>query len=120
MNAIREKKCSTCGTPFNCGDALTGNKCWCNDYPPIFAPTDVVDCLCPSCFKTACSVKIDEYVATITPENATANRAKDLPETMSLIEGIDYYVEEGNCVFKPWYHLKRGYCCGKECRHCPY
>lgn len=33
----------------------------------------------------------------------------------------DYYFnEEGLLVFTEAYHLKRGYCCGNKCRHCPY
>lgn len=120
LNTIRVKNCSTCGTSFNCGDTLQGSKCWCNDFPPIFNPSDIIDCLCPSCFKKACLVKIDEYVATISPETALTNKAGALPKTTNLVEDIDYYIEEGNYVFKAWYHLKRGYCCKNACRHCPY
>ena len=33
----------------------------------------------------------------------------------------DYYVsEEGFIVFTEAYHLKRGYCCKSNCKHCPY
>jgi len=33
----------------------------------------------------------------------------------------DYYLtEEGYIVFTEAYHLKRGYCCQSNCRHCPY
>jgi hypothetical protein len=32
----------------------------------------------------------------------------------------DYYMENGLMVFTAAYHLKRGYCCGSGCRHCPY
>ncbi|HEY2858871.1 MAG TPA: DUF5522 domain-containing protein [Terracidiphilus sp.] len=32
----------------------------------------------------------------------------------------DYYLENGLMVFTEAYHLKRGYCCGSGCRHCPY
>lgn len=33
----------------------------------------------------------------------------------------DYYLtEEGFIVFTEKYHLKRGYCCQSNCRHCPY
>jgi hypothetical protein len=32
----------------------------------------------------------------------------------------DAYVENGLMVFTEAYHLKRGYCCGNACRHCPY
>ncbi|MEL7221339.1 MAG: DUF5522 domain-containing protein [Bacteroidota bacterium] len=37
-----------------------------------------------------------------------------------LQEGLDYYLENGNYVFTEHFHLKRGYCCGSKCRHCPY
>ncbi|RKR84760.1 hypothetical protein BDD43_5012 [Mucilaginibacter gracilis] len=40
---------------------------------------------------------------------------------MSLIEGIDYYINpDGNFVFMEAYHLKRGYCCKNGCLHCPW
>ncbi len=39
---------------------------------------------------------------------------------MQLQEGIDYYIEKGLYVFTEHYLLKRGYCCGSGCRHCPY
>ena len=32
----------------------------------------------------------------------------------------DYYFEGPNLVYTAAYHLKRGYCCGSGCRHCPY
>jgi hypothetical protein len=33
----------------------------------------------------------------------------------------DYYINEnGMLVFTEAYHLKRGYCCGCACKHCPY
>lgn len=38
----------------------------------------------------------------------------------SLIEGEDYYLEDGNWVFTAKYLLRRGYCCRSGCRHCPY
>ena len=118
--AVRVKICATCGTSFNCGDSEGGIACWCNDFPPIFKPLETDDCLCPVCFKQACVVKIEEYVATITPETATNNKAAFLPKQTSLIEGIDYYLENNNYVFKEWFHLKRGSCCTNGCRHCPY
>ena len=36
------------------------------------------------------------------------------------LEPGDYYMEGPNLVFTAQYHLKRGYCCGSGCRHCPY
>jgi hypothetical protein len=40
--------------------------------------------------------------------------------TDELIEGEDYYLENGNWVFTAKFLLKRGYCCRSGCRHCPY
>jgi hypothetical protein len=37
-----------------------------------------------------------------------------------LIENEDYYVEKGRWVFTATFLRKRGYCCGSDCRHCPY
>ena len=33
---------------------------------------------------------------------------------------IFFFNEEGYIVFTAAYLLSRGYCCGNECRHCPY
>jgi len=39
----------------------------------------------------------------------------------NLVENIDYYINEnGFFVFTKAYHLKRGYCCGNNCKHCPW
>ena len=34
----------------------------------------------------------------------------------------DHYIDPdtGSMVFTANFHLKRGYCCGSGCRHCPY
>ncbi|HEY6413433.1 MAG TPA: DUF5522 domain-containing protein [Edaphobacter sp.] len=32
----------------------------------------------------------------------------------------DFYWEGPYLVFTSAYHLKRGYCCNSNCRHCPY
>lgn len=37
-----------------------------------------------------------------------------------LVEGIDFYWENGFVVFTEIYLRKRGYCCQSGCRHCPY
>lgn len=50
-------------------------------------------------------------------------KINDLPETSNqpkLIEGVDYYFENGLMVLTARFLLKRGYCCGNKCRHCPY
>ena len=38
-----------------------------------------------------------------------------------LKEKIDYYInDDGDYVFTENYHLKRGFCCKNECKHCPW
>jgi hypothetical protein len=32
----------------------------------------------------------------------------------------DFYFEGPYMVFTAAHHLKRGYCCNSDCRHCPY
>ncbi len=45
---------------------------------------------------------------------------KDRMPPPALEEGDYYFTPEGFLVFTEQYHLKRGYCCGSGCRHCPY
>jgi hypothetical protein len=117
----REKTCSQCSDVFQCNTGEKSAGCWCNSYPPLFAPDPVINCMCPSCLHKASVAKINAYVAGLTVENAiTDNKAKDLPPAKRLIEGIDYYMEQTNYVFTAWHHLRRGYCCKNSCRHCPY
>ncbi len=40
--------------------------------------------------------------------------------SQNMIEGVDFYYENGYIVFTEKYHLEKGYCCGNGCRHCPY
>jgi hypothetical protein len=44
----------------------------------------------------------------------------NITETLPKIEEGDFYVENGFFVFTEQYHLKRGICCGSNCRHCPF
>ncbi|HEY3625963.1 MAG TPA: DUF5522 domain-containing protein [Terracidiphilus sp.] len=43
-----------------------------------------------------------------------------MAENPPRLEPEDYYMEGQYMVFTAAYHLKRGYCCGSGCRHCPY
>jgi hypothetical protein len=40
-------------------------------------------------------------------------------QPLALQDG-DFYLEGDRMVFTAAYHLRRGYCCGSQCRHCPY
>ena len=51
--------------------------------------------------------------------------AQDDPRCQRLfdagyIHGDFYFTAEGYVVFTEQYLLRRGYCCGNRCRHCPY
>ncbi len=43
---------------------------------------------------------------------------------MSFTDKFDkedyYFSEEGYIVFTEAYHIKRGYCCNNNCKHCPF
>ncbi len=41
-------------------------------------------------------------------------------KTEKFVEGIDYYFEDGLMVLTEYFLKKRGYCCGNDCRRCPY
>ncbi|MSP09380.1 MAG: hypothetical protein EXR23_03370 [Flavobacteriaceae bacterium] len=47
-------------------------------------------------------------------------KPKSQPGDSQLSAQGDYYMENGFCVFTADYHKKRGFCCGNECRHCPF
>ena len=54
------------------------------------------------------------------PKSQTSDKM-DLGCTPIKLEDDDYYLnEDGLMVFTRSYHLKRGYCCGSKCKHCPY
>ena len=42
------------------------------------------------------------------------------PAQVHADEDEDCYFEGNNMVFTAAFHLKRGFCCGSSCRHCPY
>jgi len=44
----------------------------------------------------------------------------DYSSIKNLEDDEFYYSDEGYIVFTEKYHLKRGYCCESNCRHCPY
>lgn len=50
------------------------------------------------------------------PASASSQQQANQP----LVEGRDYYLENGYLVFTEYYLQQRGKCCGSGCRHCPY
>jgi hypothetical protein len=41
-------------------------------------------------------------------------------EKGKLLPSLYYINEKGLLVFTEEYHLQRGHCCGKTCKHCPF
>jgi len=41
-------------------------------------------------------------------------------ERLGMVHGDCYFTPEGYLVYTAQFLLKRGYCCGNSCRHCPY
>lgn len=71
------------------------------------------------------------YFCTLIPGDKTSsyqaqNEEKEIKRVImqfsnNKLEPEDFYFsEEGYKVFTEAYHLKRGYCCKNNCRHCPY
>ncbi len=121
------KVCIGCNRKNNCAVDGAGS-CWCSGYPSLKKLNDLSDldfeikesCLCEKCLKAEIKQKIDLFV-----ERFRKGEVKNVAPAISngsakLIEGLDYYIENGFWVFTQWNHLKRGYCCGSGCRHCPY
>lgn len=108
-------KCSLCDSDLVC-DSLAS--CWCFDYPAILPVQKSNGCMCKSCLSHEVKKKIDAFV--IDFKKGKIQNVALKYNGGKLIEGIDYYLEDGLWVFTEWYHLKRNKCCGSECRHCPY
>jgi hypothetical protein len=55
------------------------------------------------------------------PANYNPEPAPQKPESGNdELQPEDFYYEGPYLVFTAAYHLKRGYCCNSDCRHCPY
>lgn len=119
MNSVQQKGCSSCGESFTCGPERGEDKCWCDHLPRVsLVANEDQDCLCPKCLREA----IQELNCT---GSSAAESVHPLRQTVvnpqySLVEGEDYYLEGEMIIFTARYHLRRGYCCGNVCRHCPY
>jgi len=53
------------------------------------------------------------------PAPLTTPQPEEVSSPSALTEE-DFYYEGPYLVFTAAYHLKRGYCCNSNCRHCPY
>lgn len=108
--------CERCQATYEC---MVNDTCWCLDYPHILSLNSQESCFCPDCLSKMIQERISVLVQDDTPENRKLIASLGTPK--KLKEGIDYYInEDGLYVFTRWYHLRKGYCCGNGCLHCPY
>ena len=120
----RPAHCPICSEPNCCrletGEAYKG-PCWC-ERPTLsvaavrrlIADLPEPRCLCPACL---------EGIAAnpeITWEELTARRRPGEAQTQPTPGAGDFYLEGATVVFTEQFHLRRGYCCGNGCRHCPF
>lgn len=104
---MTKKICERCHSEFECGSKSTntdGDKlpCWCLQLATAEnIPEKFKDCLCAKC--------LNEFIVTKTSDDPKTEMEPDF-----------YFDTNGLMVFTKSYHLKRGYCCGNGCRHCPY
>jgi hypothetical protein len=54
------------------------------------------------------------------PDKAPLPKAAEAPTAGEPLAPEDFYMEGPYLVFTSAYHLRRGYCCNSNCRHCPY
>jgi len=102
-------RCPLCGRPNNCqlaGSDERKGPCWCSsvEIPESLIARIPVEqrlraCICQACLEAFCREQASGY---------------------KIDSGDFYFDESGLMVFTTAYHLRRGYCCGNDCRHCPY
>ncbi|HUB86705.1 MAG TPA: cysteine-rich CWC family protein [Verrucomicrobiae bacterium] len=110
MSAINPEKCPLCGGPNECqicSPATHKGPCWCArvEIPDALLTQVPLDLRNKSCICNKC---VTEF-----------HRAKNPSARQNILPG-DFYFDGGMMVFTVAYHLRRGWCCGSGCRHCPY
>jgi hypothetical protein len=128
---MKEKICSNCGIVFSCGAEGGAEGCWCVALPHLpVAAVSGRDCFCPKCLTVSIQIAGNsgdratdrEFESThgVLAHTVEGTITAQLDQQSLLLEGEDYYSEDGLIVFTASYHRHRGYCCENACRHCPY
>ena len=104
-------QCPLCGQPNDCQlctAAAYKGPCWCAkvEIPEALLAQVPPELRNQACLCRACVMKF--------------HRASKSSRTPPKILPGDFYFEDGLMVFTAAHHLRRGYCCGSGCRHCPY
>lgn len=129
-----QSTCHHCQQAFGCGvESNLDSACWCIKLPNIASLPEVntegentannvpskSQCLCPECLK----LKIAAQINTLMEQKSLDEMlviAAPFAKPPSMVEGIDFNLENGFHVFTSWFHLKRGSCCSNGCKNCPY
>jgi hypothetical protein len=107
---MKPELCPLCARPNDCqlcGVDSHKGPCWCAS---VTVPEELLAQVAPEMKNRACICRqcIGRYW----------QGRKSEPE---IIPARDFYFDkDGLMVFTAEYHLRRGYCCGSGCRHCPY
>ncbi len=104
-------RCPLCEKPNACQlctAAAYKGACWCQE---LEIPGELLARVTPELRNKACICQpcVEEFHR---QTKAAAPPPKILPG--------DFYFENGLMVLNASYLLRRGYCCGHGCRHCPY
>lgn len=104
--------CPRCNAPFECrlGDV---SRCQCSEVTLSeqtreYLNTTEYGCLCKKCLAEL------NHLVELTEHHSFPHQFE------LMIENLHYYREEGTVVFTEFYHILRGRCCRKGCRHCGY
>lgn len=110
-------QCSQCQQTFTCS-AKQGS-CWCFKLPNLLPAKNDSGCLCQHCLIEQLNRELDNLYASCSQKELLEKAAQY--QNQMPVNGLDYYTnEQGFRVMTKWAHLKRGYCCGNGCLHCPY
>jgi hypothetical protein len=104
-------RCPLCGQPNDCqlcGTDVYNGACWCAG---VSIPEELLARVPPNLRNRACICQ--SCVRWFWREQAKR-------EPKPVRAGEFYFDDAGLMVFTAAYHLRRGYCCGSGCRHCPY
>ncbi|MGD7653982.1 MAG: DUF5522 domain-containing protein [Verrucomicrobiales bacterium] len=114
-----EKTCPECGNSFLCGSNSAGPACWCGSMPRIMPVEPTTSCRCPNCLAKAIATAIERKLNRLSHSEALRLAAREATNAPP-VEHIDYVMEGPAMVFTRWFLLKRGFCCGSNCRNCPF
>jgi hypothetical protein len=105
------RRCPLCGQPNDCQRCTVAaykGPCWC---AKVKIPDELIAQVPPEWRNSACICRgcVMKF-----------HRAKANSVTSIKCLSGDFYFDGGLVVFTAAFHLRRGYCCDRGCRHCPY